>query len=75
MRLLTRFHAEIFSDADAPTGLNRAVDFREIVLRYDAELTAVAEEWAGRFARDSDPSSTYTCCFLDLLVVADKVDG
>jgi hypothetical protein len=57
MRLLTRFNAEIFSAPDTPTGLNRAVDLREIALRYDAELNGVHGEWTARFARDSDPNS------------------
>jgi hypothetical protein len=59
----------------APTQINRVVNFWEMMFGYDAELTAVAEEyWAGHFARDLDPSSAYTH-LPSLLMIADEVDG
>ena len=59
MRVLTRFHAEIFIEPDSATGLNRTVDFHGIALKYDEELEKTFVEWTGRFQRDSDHSSAY----------------
>lgn len=66
MRVLTRFHAEIFNEPDSATGLNRAVDFHGIALRYDQELEKTFEEWTGRFQRDSDHNSAYIFLLLRL---------
>ncbi|KAH9018312.1 hypothetical protein EDB84DRAFT_1566471 [Lactarius hengduanensis] len=55
-RIINQFHQKVFSDLDVPNGLNRSIDFREVTLEYDQLLHNCREEWAERFARDSDPS-------------------
>ncbi|PSR74578.1 hypothetical protein PHLCEN_2v9755 [Hermanssonia centrifuga] len=51
---MARFHDEIYSDPDSLTGLNERVDFREIALRHDVDLSSYFEDWTRRFAEDSD---------------------
>ncbi|KAI0251644.1 fungal-specific transcription factor domain-containing protein [Lactifluus subvellereus] len=53
-RIINGFHQEVFSDPNVPNGLNRAIDFRAVTLRYDQLLTNCREEWVVRFDRDSD---------------------
>ncbi|KAH9030570.1 fungal-specific transcription factor domain-containing protein [Lactarius deliciosus] len=55
-RIINQFHQKVFSDLEVPNGLNRSIDFREVTLEYDQLLHDCREEWAERFARDSDPS-------------------
>ncbi|KAH9051379.1 fungal-specific transcription factor domain-containing protein [Lactarius deliciosus] len=55
-RIINQFHQKVFSDLDVPNGLNRSIDFRAVILEYDQLLHNCREEWAERFARDSDPS-------------------
>lgn len=54
LRIVSRFHEAIFSDPESPTGLNQSLDFRSVILEYDAQLSQCHEEWMGRFERDSD---------------------
>ncbi|KAF5391201.1 hypothetical protein D9757_003162 [Collybiopsis confluens] len=49
LKIVSRFHDEIFSDPSTPSGLNRHLDFRSVTLRHDADLTAYHEEWEKRF--------------------------
>lgn len=55
-RIINQFHQKVFSDPDVPTGLNRLIDFRAVTLEYDRLLNNCREEWAERFAQDSDHS-------------------
>ncbi|KAH9162835.1 fungal-specific transcription factor domain-containing protein [Lactarius sanguifluus] len=55
-RIINQFHQKVFSDLNVPNGLNRSIDFREVTLEYDQLLHNCREEWAERFARDSDPN-------------------
>jgi len=55
-RIINQFHQKVFSDPDVPNGLNRSIDFRAVTLEYDQKLKSCREEWAERFARDSDHS-------------------
>ncbi|KAJ7027527.1 hypothetical protein C8F04DRAFT_965053 [Mycena alexandri] len=64
LRVVARFHDEIFSDPSSPTGLNKRVDFRTVTMMHDAKLTAFAEEWTQRFAQDSDPNGEYRKCVM-----------
>ncbi|KAL0948305.1 hypothetical protein HGRIS_010897 [Hohenbuehelia grisea] len=71
LRIVARFHEEIFSDPDSPTGLNKSVDFRTVTLAHDEHLTAYYEEWSKRFAEDSDPNDpgcAFRCLLLPFLV-------
>ncbi|KAH9914369.1 uncharacterized protein BXZ73DRAFT_55048 [Epithele typhae] len=67
LRIVSRFHTEIYSDLDSPTGLNQTADFRSIILQYDQELSAYYEEWMTRFRSDSDPSDPILKFRADLL--------
>ncbi|KAJ7140019.1 fungal-specific transcription factor domain-containing protein [Mycena crocata] len=60
LRLIARFHEDIFSDSTSPTGLNKHVDFRTVTIAHDAKLTRFHEEWTKRFAQDSDANDR-TC--------------
>ncbi|KAJ7725205.1 fungal-specific transcription factor domain-containing protein [Mycena metata] len=71
LRVVARFHDEIFSDPASPTGLNKRVDFRTVTLLHDAKLTAFSDEWTQRFAQDSDPNDrkcAMRCKLLPFLV-------
>ncbi|KAI8977809.1 hypothetical protein BD414DRAFT_554477 [Trametes punicea] len=54
LRIMTRFHDDIYSDPDTPTGLNQNLDFRASIIHHDEELMAYFKEWSERFQRDSD---------------------
>ncbi|KAI9068941.1 hypothetical protein FKP32DRAFT_1671776 [Trametes sanguinea] len=54
LRIMTRFHDEIYSDPDSPTGLNQSLDFRASIIKHDGELMDYFKEWSERFQRDSD---------------------
>ncbi|KAL6303631.1 hypothetical protein BKA93DRAFT_853541 [Sparassis latifolia] len=54
LRIMARFHEEIFSDPTAPSGLNQAIDFHEVTLRHDEDMTRYFEDWTRRFEEDSD---------------------
>ncbi|CDO69738.1 hypothetical protein BN946_scf184697.g10 [Trametes cinnabarina] len=56
LRIMTRFHDEIYSDPDSPTGLNQNLDFRASIIKHDGELMDYFKEWSERFQRDSDLS-------------------
>ncbi|KAI0310027.1 hypothetical protein OF83DRAFT_1031599, partial [Amylostereum chailletii] len=58
MQILTRFRADVFDDPNAPTGLNKAKDLRDLTLHHEAVLTACHKEWEEHFRRDSDPNDT-----------------
>ncbi|KAF9467566.1 fungal-specific transcription factor domain-containing protein [Collybia nuda] len=71
LRIVARFHDEIFSDPSAPTGLNKQVDFRSVTMNHDARLTRYHDEWSKRFAEGSDPddsSCAFRCSLLPFLV-------
>ncbi|KAA1473232.1 hypothetical protein DENSPDRAFT_779779 [Dentipellis sp. KUC8613] len=70
LRIVAKFHEEVFSDPDSPTGLNKSIDFLEVTTRHDSYLTQYFEEWTERFARDSDPddaASKFRCKLLPFL--------
>ncbi|KAH9942813.1 hypothetical protein B0H21DRAFT_695974 [Amylocystis lapponica] len=54
LRIMASFHEEIYSDPSAPTGLNRALDFRAVTLRHDEQMTRYFDDWTRRF--NEDPS-------------------
>lgn len=75
LRIVARFHDAIFSDPDAPTGLNKVwasiisleflsletqrVNFRSVTEEHDAHLTSYHDEWVRRFAEGSDPNGEH----------------
>lgn len=56
LRIVAKFHEEIYSDADAPGGLNQNIDFRSITMRHDEKLEEYFKEWTQKFKDDSDPN-------------------
>jgi hypothetical protein len=71
LRIVARFHEEIFSDSATPSGLNKLVDFRAVTLKHDAHLSAYHEEWEKRFKdalQPNDEGSAFRCLLLPFLV-------
>jgi hypothetical protein len=58
-RIVNKFHQEVFSDPNAPNGLNRSIDFRAVTLEHDQLLTNYRQEWAERFEQDSDHTGSW----------------
>ncbi|KAF7318088.1 hypothetical protein HMN09_00316700 [Mycena chlorophos] len=76
LRLVARFHDDIFSDPTSPTGLNKRVDFRSVTLAHDAKLERFAEEWGQRLTRDSDPNDRkciFRCKLFPFLVAYSRL--
>ncbi|KAI0922432.1 hypothetical protein AcV7_005968 [Taiwanofungus camphoratus] len=70
LRVMTRFHDEIYSDPTSPTGLNRELDFRAVTLAYDEDITRYFEEWTRRFSEDTDlqdPACAFRASLLPFL--------
>ncbi|KZT65531.1 hypothetical protein DAEQUDRAFT_768801 [Daedalea quercina L-15889] len=70
LRIMARFHEEIYSDPSSPTGLNQSLDFREVSLRHDESLTRYFEEWTRRFKEDTDlqdPACAFRASLLPFL--------
>ncbi|KIJ62383.1 hypothetical protein HYDPIDRAFT_30354 [Hydnomerulius pinastri MD-312] len=71
LRIVGRFHDDIFSDPNSPTGLNKSINFLTVTLQHDAHLTAYFDEWTKRFNEESDhndPGSRFRCTLLPFLV-------
>ncbi|KAF8435322.1 fungal-specific transcription factor domain-containing protein [Boletus edulis BED1] len=71
LRIVGRFHEELFSDPNAPTGLNKSLNFLSVTLQHDAELTNYFKEWKLRFQSESDPNDPgcqFRCTLLPFLV-------
>ncbi|THH32747.1 hypothetical protein EUX98_g1452 [Antrodiella citrinella] len=56
LRVVSRFHDQVFSDLSSPSGLNLQLDFLELTTLHDNYLSQFYEEWTARFANDSDLS-------------------
>lgn len=71
LRIVGRFHDDIFSDPNSPTGLNKGINFLQVTLEHDHHLTNYFEEWTRRFNEESDPGdpgSVFRCTLLPFLV-------
>ncbi|KAH7906942.1 fungal-specific transcription factor domain-containing protein [Hygrophoropsis aurantiaca] len=71
LRIVGRFHDEIFSDPSSPTGLNRQINFLQVTLMHDEHLTHYFEEWTRRFKEESDHNDAgcaFRCTLLPFLV-------
>ncbi|KAJ7086357.1 hypothetical protein B0H15DRAFT_346044 [Mycena belliarum] len=76
LRVVARFHDDIFSDPTSPSGLNKHVDFRTVTITHDAHLTRFGEEWKARFEADSDatdPLAVLRCKLLPFLVAYSRL--
>ena len=65
-RIVNKFHQDVFSDPNVPSGLNRSIDFRAVTLEHDRLLTNYRQEWAERFERDSDHTGACKALLLPL---------
>ncbi|KAJ7573951.1 fungal-specific transcription factor domain-containing protein [Mycena floridula] len=54
LRIVAKFHDEVFSDPTSPSGLNKQIDFRSVIITHDAQLTRFKEEWVQRFKDHSE---------------------
>ncbi|KAI0084549.1 hypothetical protein BDY19DRAFT_970897 [Irpex rosettiformis] len=54
LRIMARFHEEVYSDPDSPNGLNERLDFKEVTLRHDEQLTRYYNDWKHRLEGESD---------------------
>ncbi|TDL16780.1 hypothetical protein BD410DRAFT_807837 [Rickenella mellea] len=71
LRIVAKFHEEIFSDLNSPSGLNENLDFRAVTLYHDEKLEEYFQEWTARFNADSDPDDKtckFRCTLLPFLV-------
>ncbi|KIK32715.1 hypothetical protein CY34DRAFT_18850 [Suillus luteus UH-Slu-Lm8-n1] len=63
------FHDDIFSDLNSPTGLNKGINFLQVMSEYDCHCTNYFEEGTRRFNEESDtgdPGSVFRCTLLPL---------
>ncbi|KAJ7915584.1 hypothetical protein B0H13DRAFT_2231820 [Mycena leptocephala] len=52
LRVVARFHDDIFSDPTSPSGLNKRVDFRSVTITHDAKLAAFMEDGLSALRRN-----------------------
>ncbi|KAI5120043.1 hypothetical protein M0805_000293 [Coniferiporia weirii] len=70
LRIVAKFHEEIYSDKDTPGGLNQNTDFRAITIKHDERLEEYFKEWTQKFKEDSDPNDKackFRCTLLPFL--------
>ncbi|KAF8177381.1 hypothetical protein K438DRAFT_1845777 [Mycena galopus ATCC 62051] len=76
LRVVTRFHDDVFSDPLSPSRLNKHLDFRAVAIAHDAKLTAFMEEWSKRFTEESDANDrkcVVRCKLLPFLVACSRL--
>ncbi|KAJ7577862.1 fungal-specific transcription factor domain-containing protein [Mycena floridula] len=54
LRIVAKFHEEVFSDPTSPSGLNKQIDFRSVTMMHDTQLIRFKEEWTQRFKDHSE---------------------
>ncbi|KIP02098.1 hypothetical protein PHLGIDRAFT_26729 [Phlebiopsis gigantea 11061_1 CR5-6] len=62
LRIVAKFHEEVFSDPSSLTGLNEGLDYHEVTLRHDEALTRYFDEWTRRMGTESDGNDP-ACAF------------
>ncbi|GJE99679.1 fungal-specific transcription factor domain-containing protein [Phanerochaete sordida] len=62
LRIVAKFHEQVFHNPDSPTGLDESLDFVALTTQYDDELTRYFEDWTRRFATESDMTDP-SCAF------------
>ncbi|KAF8522542.1 hypothetical protein JB92DRAFT_2887791 [Gautieria morchelliformis] len=67
LRVMAHFHEAIYSDPDAPTGLNKAIDFEVVTRKYEQELLDHWVEWEPRFKEESDCTDLHCLYRIELL--------
>ncbi|CAL1702548.1 unnamed protein product [Somion occarium] len=67
LRIVARFHDEVFSDPSTPSGLNERVNFLQLAQSYDTELSANHDEWHARYTEATDLSDPAYALRMSLL--------
>ncbi|KZT35974.1 hypothetical protein SISSUDRAFT_1050554 [Sistotremastrum suecicum HHB10207 ss-3] len=70
LRIVARFHGEVYSNPDHPTGLNKHIDLHGIAARYEQELNEFEDHTAIAFRESFNPSdlgSAFRCKLLPFL--------
>lgn len=78
LRIVAKFHDEIFSDPNSASGLNKSIDFRTVTLTHDAHLMRYKEEWSRRFKEAGeggreDRGGAVRCLLLPFLVAYSRL--
>ncbi|KAJ8079809.1 hypothetical protein PM082_016631 [Marasmius tenuissimus] len=77
LRIVARFHEEMFSDPSSPNGSNKAVDVRTVIMKYDEHLFRYEEEWSkifkGQPKADADPGAAFRCRLLPFFVAYSRL--
>ncbi|KAI0071364.1 hypothetical protein K474DRAFT_632780 [Panus rudis PR-1116 ss-1] len=67
LQIVSRFHEEVYSDPDNPSGLNMRLDFRRLAGEYDERLNAYETEWRRRYEEGTDLNDRACALRLTLL--------
>ncbi|CAE6525117.1 unnamed protein product [Rhizoctonia solani] len=70
LRIVARFLANVYSDSNSPTALNKNADFLTLCTQTDEELTTFERETKEQFEKESDhkdPACRYRCDLLPFL--------
>ncbi|KAF9653763.1 hypothetical protein BDM02DRAFT_3153137 [Thelephora ganbajun] len=59
LRIVAKFHEELFSDPDTATGLNKSIDFKAVTQQHDDKLTMFNDEWKEKFVESDTGESSY----------------
>ncbi|KAF9267092.1 hypothetical protein L218DRAFT_955568 [Marasmius fiardii PR-910] len=76
LKIVAKFHEEIFSDFSSPSGLNKRVDFRSVTLKHDENLIQFEKEWTERFKerlKPDDLGAAFRCSLLPFLVAYSRL--
>ncbi|KAG8742288.1 hypothetical protein FRC10_001712 [Ceratobasidium sp. 414] len=63
LRIVARFLANVYSDSNSPTALNKSLDFLAVTTTSDEELTAFERETQEQFEKESDHNGMIRCYF------------
>ncbi|QRV95926.1 Fungal specific transcription factor domain [Ceratobasidium sp. AG-Ba] len=70
LRIVARFLANVYSDSNSPTALNKSLDFMTVTTASDEELMAYERETQEQFEKESDHNDSaceYRCHLLPFL--------
>ncbi|KAG7085553.1 hypothetical protein E1B28_003110 [Marasmius oreades] len=76
LKIVAKFHDDIFSDTSSPSGLNKRIDFRTVTLKHDEKLVQFEEEWTKRFnenLKPDDRGAEVRCNLLPFLVAYSRL--
>jgi hypothetical protein len=76
VRIVARFHDEVFSDVNTPTGLNQQLNFKDVTQRHNKALSEYHATWQETFNQwsdNDDPGSAFRCKLLPFLVAYSRL--